>query len=68
MARQAKGARPSRPSRPEGQVTQERVREIVSAIAAEVIAETAERLSGTPRRKAAALRMATRRRAARKPA
>jgi hypothetical protein len=61
------GARHARPSRPEGRVTRERVREIVSAIAAEVIAETAERLARSDRRKAVALRMATRKRASRKP-
>lgn len=46
--------------------TQAKVREVVTAIAAEVIAETAERLAGTPRPKAAALRIEGGRRAARR--
>lgn len=41
-----------------GEATRAKLREIVSAIAADVIAETAERLGKAPRREAAALRMA----------
>ncbi|WP_291299013.1 hypothetical protein [Elioraea sp.] len=43
---------------PPGEATRAKLREIVSAIAADVIAETAERMSKAPRRDAAALRMA----------
>jgi hypothetical protein len=50
-----------------GEATRARVREIVAAIAADVIAETAGRLGPAPRREAAALRMSAGTRSARVP-
>ena len=47
------------------QVPKAKVREVMTAIAAEVIAETMGRLARVPRPQAVALRMTTRRRSAR---
>jgi|GEM_PF-2958341 hypothetical protein len=50
-----------------GKVSRAKVREVVTAIAAEVIAETAQRLRRQHRREALPLRMSTRTQSARKP-
>lgn len=53
---------------PQTPLTRQKVREVVTAIAAEVIAETAQRLRNAPRPKAAALRIGAKTRSVRKPA
>lgn len=56
MPRLRKGMKVGLPQR-EAPLTRAKVREVVTAIAAEVIAETAGRLAGVPKPKAAALRI-----------
>jgi hypothetical protein len=65
MATHRRGSGAARRSGAKRQVPKAKVREVVTAIAAEVIAETVERLARAPRPQAIALRMSTRRRSAR---
>jgi hypothetical protein len=66
MSRHRKGVRGIAPTGQDTPLTRAKVREVVAAIAAEVIAETAGRLAAVPKPKAAALRIGGGRRTARR--